>query len=125
MRKIFLFSIIFLLFFSCNNHAEPEYYVVISVNEDQNIIFHQGIDPHFTTINNVEFTLYYEVVPSNSSIKVDDVDVYSTDPEVIEIIDVNTNSCIIKALTKNDGVAKVRIKTEKYHSSTSLYISVQ
>ena len=127
MKRLFFFIFILPLFFSCKNLA-PEYYVQLSIVENTDIVFHPATpveESHFETIQNVIFNCRYHLAPLDINKDIGNVEVYSTDPDVIEILSVDTEHYNITAKTKNKGIAKVKVVTEKYYSSTSLYILVQ
>ena len=123
-RLFFVLFLILPLFFSCK-YFTKEYYVMIFVIEDSNIKFLHSPEPHLETYKDVEFQCEYSLTPENDSIKIGSVDVYSTNPEVIEILSVNEDKYLIKAKAIKEGRAKIRVITKEYHSSTSLYIDVK
>ena len=90
---------------------------------EQNPVF--NTPAHFETSKDVEFQCKYHLVPENQTIDIGSVEVYSTDPEVIKILNVDEDKCIINAKALKEGEAKIRVITQDYHSSTTLYIEVK
>ncbi len=123
MKRLFILSILLVFLISCNTDTR-EYSVAITVVENSDIKY-LDYPPHLATTKNITFTCEYKLVPSNDSIKIGHVKVYSTDPEIIEILNVDMDNYIITAITKKEGTAKIRVVTENYNSSTSLYIEVK
>ena len=129
MKKIITLILFLLLLFSCKTF-ESEYYVHISVVESPDIVFVEAnpvfrIPAHFETTKNVVFECEYHLVPADNSIDIGSVEVHSTEPEVITILKIDDKNCRITAKALKEGVSKIKIITQDYHSSTSLYIEVK
>ena len=125
MKRLYFFLFLVLpLIFSCKT-LNKDYYVIISVEESPDITFYSATPQHFETTQNIEFNCKYSLVPSDYSIDIGDVEAHSTDPDVIEILKIDSNNHTITAKTKNKGTAKITVVTQNYHSCTTLYIQVK
>lgn len=124
---IALLSVLLLSVLSSCKNMPPEYYVNISIVESNGLSLN-GVGSsscHAVTSIGIEFQCKYFLTPLDSSIEIGDVEVISTDPDVIEIKNVDTSKHLITAVAKSVGQAKIRIFTENYHSATSVNIVVQ
>lgn len=121
MKKLLFSFVIFciLLLFSCSLNNQ-QHYVILRVCEDDKITFSNSM--LYTTTDTV-FSCEYFLVPDTD--KIIDIDSIEIDnPDVLELISVDSSKQIINVRAVNIGVAKIRIKTNSFHSSTSLPINV-
>ena len=129
MKKIlYIFIVLFFcIFCSCKN--EPARWVVISVVENNDAVFHSVRQPDNTiktwidTSKNKELIFNISLIPSSNDY-IDIIKVYSTNPEVayINFIDLDTRTISVKTL--NTGESKILVETKSFTSCTSPNIIV-
>ncbi|MBR1638999.1 MAG: hypothetical protein IJ688_06400 [Treponema sp.] len=130
MKKFGVIGIVCLLFllFGCEFQKE-NYYVILNVDSEktQNYVLHEN--KWNSSLNYIEVKLddeiylNYFLIPDHNAY-VDVISYSSTNPDIITVTGIDTDTKTLVAKAKSVGEAKISLDTKKYGSSTTLKIEV-
>lgn len=124
MKKLFLFLIPVFFLIGCYREP-PMHSIAISIDLNDNVTKH-GTDRDFwiETRNVDTITGKYFLIPLSET-KLNINSLYSTDPDVIEITDIDTDNYTFTAKLKKTGKAKIRIEADNSPMASSLRIEIK
>lgn len=124
MKKLFLILIPVLFFVSCYREP-PMHSIATSIDLNENVINCKTTYDAWLEVRNTEIiTGHYFLIPlSDESFTINKL--YSTDPDVIEVLSIDTDNCTFSAAIKKIGKAKIKIESDNYPVGTSLRIEVK
>ena len=129
MKRFAVILLSVLLFAGCKTSTPDAYFVTLKVDSVKTKSYFLHEFPYEKYRNYIEIKqnddvyLTYSLIPeSNKSIEV--LSVESKNPDVIEIVNIDTDNQEIKPFAKASGETKITIKTKDFGSSTTLKIYV-